>query len=80
MKKKRAEEEEAKIKVGDEVISVNYGIRAVVTKINSMAMKAYLLYADGSTCEVTLTDNGRYKKTGRHFSQIADVLKQIEGE
>lgn len=68
------------IKVGDEVISANYGIRAVVTRINSMVRKAYLLYADGSTCEVTLTDNGKYKKTGRHFPQIADVLKQIEGE
>lgn len=73
------DEEVDEIKVGDEVTSVNYEIRAVVTKINSMVRKAYLLYADGSTCEVTL-NNGKYKKTGRHLPQIADVLKQIEGE
>lgn len=65
------------IKVGDEVLSVNYGLKAVVTRINPMTMKAYLLYADGSTCEVVLTDNGKYKKTGKHFPQIMDVLKQL---
>lgn len=67
-------ENSERIKVGDEVVN-KYGWKRVVTNTHTNG-------------EVTLMDsNGNFyaevndldlKKTGRHFSEIEDVLKQIK--
>ena len=77
---KEYEEEQkkaAEIKIGDEVAD-NDGWKGVVTWISP----------DGEYLVVTLQDGSalrwkkeHFKKTGRHFPQIAEVLKQMqEGE
>lgn len=71
--RKKAEEE---IKVGDEVI-LNDGNRVCVIDIDNPDIWFFLY-----TGTIANVDKKYVKeKTGRHFSQIADVLKQLqEGE
>ena len=66
---------EAEIKVGDELVN-NCGERYVITHIVS---KDYVNVVDmrGS---VFYINPERYKKTGRHFPEIEELLKQMKGE
>ena len=76
-KLKKYEEEQkkaAEIKIGDEVTDED-GWKGVVTLINP----------DGKYFVVTLQDGNAlrwkkesFKKTGRHFPEIAEVLKQMQ--
>ena len=66
---------ETELKVGDELVN-NCGERYVITHIVS---KDYVNVVDmrGS---VFYINPERYKKTGRHFPEIEELLKQMKGE
>ena len=72
-REKKAKEE---IQVGDEVVYENR--RAIVTFISDGWMSA--IDIDDGTAHNGLPKYKGYKKTGRNFKQIADVLKAIRGE
>lgn len=74
---KKAEEE--KIKVGDEVVG-QFGFRGVVVGIDLPSNRATILSTKYTVPQMyPLNDISR--KIGRHFPQIAEVLKQLqEGE
>lgn len=65
------QKQDAEIKVGDEVI-VDDGVRAIVIG------KSYGLYL-AIAVDFSLHEAKEYKKTGRHFPQIAEVLKEMRG-
>lgn len=62
------------IKVGDEVTD-NDGWTGVVTWISPDGEYMIVVLQDGSALR---WHKGSFKKTGRHFSQIAEVLKQMK--
>ena len=67
----------AEIKIGDEVTD-NDGWKGVVTHISSDGEYLLVALRDGNAIRWKKED---FKKTGRHFPQIAEVLKQMqEGE
>jgi hypothetical protein len=68
-KQKQADTE---IKVGDEV--ENAGEKYIITKILSHHY-ANVMATDGG---VAYIDPTRYKKTGRHFDTIVEVLQQLK--
>ncbi len=70
------EEQANKIVVGDEVINVR-GIHYVVTGIRGDAELYCCINASGDVAPVYYTRND-LKKTGRHFSEIAAVLRQLK--
>lgn len=76
-KQKKAEEE--KIKVGDEVIGKFGFFRGVVVGIDLQSQKASVLNV-GYQLPQTYSLNCIDRTTGRHFSQILEVLEQLEGE
>lgn len=66
------------VKVGDEVQSVygtNVGEKYMVTKLMNEHY-ANVMTHDGG---VAYINPANYQKTGRHFPQIAEVLKQMGG-
>lgn len=75
----RCKELDDEIKVGDEVYHLDRTNPRVVTSVQE---------AENGYIAVQMTQNGKWttnmthslKKTGRHFSQINEVLKQIRGE
>lgn len=69
-KQKQADDE---IKVGDEVV-IDDSI-GIVTRAFPGAIICYVMRRDGSSGE---EDRNDCKKTGRHFSQIAEVLEQLK--
>ena len=71
---KAMQEQDAEIKVGDEVIFDNR-VHAVVFKIVDNICKA--LTVDGIVCDGNMR---AYEKTGRHFDAIAEVLAELRGE
>ena len=74
---KKAEENE--IKVGDEVVGV-FGFRGVVVGIHLPSNEASILSTEHTVPQMYPLNNIR-SKTGRHFPQIEEVLKQLqEGE
>lgn len=64
-----------KIKVGDEVYFEDYEDKRVVTNVDDGIICAFSL--DSS---YAMTCIEKIHKTGRHFSQIAEVLEQLRGE
>ena len=70
---------EAEIKVGDEVIVPN-GKRCVVTGFNRGDNKWILCIDENGDCGPNYHEKTDLKKTGRHFPQIEEVLKQMKGE
>lgn len=70
---------EAEIKVGDEVIVPN-GKRCVVTGFNGGDNKWILCIDENGDCGPNYHEKTDLKKTGRHFPQIEEVLKQMKGE
>lgn len=67
------QEKEEQIQVGDEVISPNG--KGVVTEITDIYVR--IMYAKGSGQVVKPED---LTKTGRHFTEIAEVLKKMKEE
>lgn len=61
------------IKVGDEVISI-FGDRGYVTQNDGDEL--CVLYPSGAVGHSSIST---YKKTGKHFSQITEVLEQMKG-
>ena len=72
--KKKQEQAKAEFKIGDEVISM-LGRKAVILTVYDNDIN--IMFEDGSA--------GRFakdtvKKTGKHFSQIVEILEQIRGD
>lgn len=67
------------LKVGDEVID-KYGWKRVVTKTHNSGEITTMDYNGDfyEYCKKTVMSD--FKKTGRHFSQIEEILKQLEDE
>lgn len=64
------------IKIGDEVIDKNgWGIKGVVTKISERSIS--IVENEGSVNRLMKED---FNKTGRHYPQIEEMLKQIQEE
>lgn len=62
------------IEVGDEVVDEKgWGIKGVVTKIN----ERYISIVENEG-KVSRFKKGEFNKTGRHFPQIEEVLKQMQ--
>lgn len=70
-KEKEAEQE---IKVGDELISED-GERTVIIDIE---YKTWRVFNGYETTDIYDIQKTHWKKTGRHFPQIAEVLKQMQ--
>lgn len=77
--KENQKKAETEIKVGDEVI-VPSGKRCVVTGFNSGDNKWILCIDENGDCGPNYHEKTDLKKTGRHFPQIEEVLKQMKGE
>ena len=75
------QEQDAEIKVGDEVQFKNTGSKFVVTRIyeSEEGRKCEGLFDDGEVYESVL-DGGNVEKTGRTFPEIAAVLEKMRGE
>lgn len=71
----KIKEYENRIKVGDEVIDSNGMLekRSVVVRVSGSVIT--IMEGDGT---VSRWEKEDFKKTGRHFPEIADVLKQIQ--
>lgn len=68
-----------KLKVGDEVVD-KYGWKRVVTKTYNSG-EITVMDCNGESydyCKKAVMSD--FKKTGRHFSQIKEILKQLEDE
>lgn len=75
---KKAEEE--CIKIGDEVVGT-YGFRGIVVGIDLPSGMASVLNTEYTVPQMHPLDDLKRKTDGRHFPQIAEVLKQLqEGE
>ena len=66
-----------KIRVGDEVKD-HEDIKAVVLDI-CMDGEVYTVYTENRICEDWLKDEG-FVKTGRHFPEVAELLKKMREE
>lgn len=65
-----------KIKVGDEVVN-KYGWKKVATKTHENGAIT-LMDSDGNFTDYYKMELNDYEKTGRHFPQIEEVLKQMK--
>lgn len=77
LKEQKKQEEDAEIRVGDEVIlndALNYGDKAVVT--GDLPDGFCIMKHDGSTSFKYKENIG--KKTGRTFPEIAEVLNKMQ--
>lgn len=70
------QKQEEQIQVGDEVV-VDSG-KCVVLAVDKNGFPAKLLEPDGYT--LTLTTDVKLPKTGRHYPQIAEVLRKMKEE
>ena len=70
------QKEAAEIKVGDEVIYDRE--KCIVTAIANGGHTIMLLGLGGGYMERTTPDRIQGKRTGRHFSEIVNVLKQMQ--
>lgn len=68
------------IKVGDEVYSETSNTKAVVTRVTSWGEYECINSCGAQFVLEKETWNRYWKKTSRHFSQIAEVLKELGGE
>lgn len=69
------EQEQGKIKVWDEV-SRN-GDKGIITKIGDDGYHFNVMWENGSTGYYMIKD---FKKTGRHYPEIAEVLRKMQEE
>lgn len=76
----KVESEKLEIALGDEVVN-DYGTKGVVVGIDTTSVRGDLLSLLMKNYNVPqLVKVSSYKKTGRHFPQIIEVLEQIKGE
>lgn len=68
----KLEEYENRIKVGDEVVD-DIGKKSVVVRVSGTVIT--IIEGDGTASR---WEKEGFKKTGRHFPQIAEVLKQMQ--
>lgn len=68
--------EHEEIKVGDEVENIDTYDRVIVTHINQYTKQIDILWEDGSVGIRAPIE--KFKKTGRYFPQIEQVLKKIQ--
>ena len=74
---KGKKEEDAKIMVGDEVIAVDAtSLPFVVLCVNKSGIYGTDSCGNYRGCNY---DESRFEKTGRHFPEVADLLKKIGG-
>lgn len=64
-----------KIEVGDEVESLNTGCTYIIHEIDEKDVKGYN-FKNRHTCYGKKND---FKKTGRHFPQVAELLEAMKG-
>lgn len=78
----RRTDEEIKlgIDLGDEVVDDYYGSKGVVLGIATFQGKVWLSLLMRNHKVPQLVVASGYKKTGRHFPQIVEVLEQMKGE
>jgi len=72
------QKQDAEIKVGDEVYSDAFDDKGIVTHITADKVACVCIICNGSTMMKVGTIG--LHKTGRHFPQIAEVLKELRGE
>ncbi len=72
---KAHEEGQDKIRVGDEVV-YHDGIKAIV--LDEVVNDAWIVFTENECAEEWHVES--FKKTGRHFDQIVEVLKKMRGE
>ena len=70
----KKQEEDERIKVGDEVKKVSNGIKGIVIKVADEETNNHVVFEDGSEW---LSDFV-IRKTGRHFPEIEEVLKKMQ--
>lgn len=70
---RKYEQEQDEIKVGNEVDSK--GCRGTITKISYDGDHFNVMWENGSTGYYMIED---FKKTGRHFPEIVDVLRKMQ--
>lgn len=75
MNKFKPKAKEEQIQVGDEVTD-DKGDIGVCTEISYPANSMHIIYVDGTATDISLTG---VTKTGRHFSEIAEVLRKMRG-
>lgn len=63
------------IKVGDEVEYISTSDRGVVEHISKFTQAISVIWDNGSIGEASIK---KFKKTGRHFPQIEEVLKLMQ--
>lgn len=63
------------IKVGDEVEYISTSDRGVVEHISKFTQTISVMWDNGSIGEASIK---KFKKTGRHFPQIEEVLKLMQ--
>lgn len=72
----RKKQEEDEIKVGDEVVYYNDSeVKFIVTRI-----KNGYIFGINDTGEFSNKNESCWVKTGRHFDEIAEVLKKLRGD
>ena len=76
MNKFKPKAKEEPIQVGDEVKDDKDDI-GICTEISYSANSMHIMYADGTATDISLTG---VTKTGRHYLQIAEVLRKMRGE
>lgn len=69
-------EKHDRIEVGDEVID-DAGDKGIVTRVSPDREYLTVILGDGIAIR---WENKEFKKTGRHFPQIAEVLRQMQEE
>lgn len=72
----KKQEEDNVIRVGDEIQTLDGLIIGIVTYISEIEGFS-ILWGDGSVGKRKILSD--YKKTGRHFPEIAEVLKKMQG-
>ena len=63
------------IKVGDEVEYISTSDRGVIEHISKFTQTISVMWDSGSIGEASIK---KFKKTGRHFPQIEEVLKLMQ--
>lgn len=72
---RKYEQEQDEIKVGNEVNGK--GGRGIITKISNDDDHFNIMWENGSTGYYMIED---FKKTGKHFPEIAEVLRKMQEE
>ena len=70
-------EKESKIEVGDEVMHKITKSIGIATWVDPEANYVHIVWSDGSTGNRKMDS---LEKTGRHFNQVADMLKEMKEE